>query len=201
MRWVLPAGLKTFVTTMIISVLLAVSAAVPESAAGPVAPSSLSALPSGCGQLLAFKSVAANRYVSAELDYSGGGWAMLRARATSIGPWEQFSLCGQGNQTALWSVAAGNYVSMEYGYGGGAWAMLRARSATHDAWEHFSLEHIGSCGDSCTAIRSTFTDRLVTAELAYEDGDYGMLRARTTGTPEAWEQFVIELLPVSGGGR
>ena len=210
MRRVLPAVLPTFVTTTIVSVVLAVSAALPvvlpaASAAVPVNPterSSLLAVPQGCGQFLAIKSVAANRYVSAELDYAGGGWAMLRARATGIGPWEEFSICGlPGNLAALWSVAAGRYVSMEYDYGGTGWAMLRARSTTHDAWEHFSLEPIGNCGELCTSIRSAFTDRLVSAELDYDGGDYGMLRARTTGSPGAWERFVIEYLPVSRGSR
>ena len=36
------------------------------------------------------QSDANNLYVSAELGYTGGNYGMLRARATSIGPWEQY---------------------------------------------------------------------------------------------------------------
>jgi hypothetical protein len=35
-------------------------------------------------------SLANGRIVSAELGYGGGDNGMLRARATAIGPWEQF---------------------------------------------------------------------------------------------------------------
>jgi hypothetical protein len=35
-------------------------------------------------------SAANGRWVSAELGYTGGNYAMLRARATAIGPWEQY---------------------------------------------------------------------------------------------------------------
>src|SRR5260370_38014898 len=38
-------------------------------------------------------SAANARWVSAELGYTGGNYAMLRARATSIGPWERYALC------------------------------------------------------------------------------------------------------------
>jgi hypothetical protein len=36
-------------------------------------------------------SLANNLYVSAELGYGGGDYAMLRARASAIGPWERFA--------------------------------------------------------------------------------------------------------------
>jgi hypothetical protein len=39
-------------------------------------------------------STANSRYVSAELGYTGGDQGMLRARATEIGPWEQYVLNG-----------------------------------------------------------------------------------------------------------
>jgi hypothetical protein len=183
--------------TMIVGVLLTIFASpatavrTASAAAGttPVERSSLVADPP-CDSRVAIKSVAANRYVSAELDYAGDGWAMLRARATTIGAWEAFDLCEAGNQSRLWSEAAQRYVSMEFDYGGNGWAMLRARSATHDAWEHFSIESVDGCAD-CKAIRSTFTGRLVSAELEYQGGDYGMLRARTTGAPGAWEKFIL----------
>jgi hypothetical protein len=39
---------------------------------------------------LAFQSQANNDFVSTEIGYSGGLYAMLRAGATAIGPWEQY---------------------------------------------------------------------------------------------------------------
>jgi len=39
---------------------------------------------------MVFQSQANNDYVSTEIGYSGGLYAMLRARATAIGPWEQY---------------------------------------------------------------------------------------------------------------
>jgi hypothetical protein len=38
----------------------------------------------------AFQSSADGHFVSTELSYTGSEYGMLRARATSIGPWEKF---------------------------------------------------------------------------------------------------------------
>jgi hypothetical protein len=42
-------------------------------------------------------------FVSTELGYSGNQWAMLRAHATSVGPWEVYQLC-QSNEKGTWSL-------------------------------------------------------------------------------------------------
>ncbi len=74
-------------------------------------------------------------WVSAELGYTGANYAMLRARATAIGPWEKFTLFCHllpfGPQFAylvIQSQANASYVSAELGYTGGSYAMLRARA-------------------------------------------------------------------------
>jgi hypothetical protein len=48
--------------------------------------------PCAFGQSIAIRSTQHNQYVSAELGYTGGDYGMLRARSSSIGPWESFTL-------------------------------------------------------------------------------------------------------------
>ena len=43
-----------------------------------------------CNRDVTFQSTVNHLYVSAELGYTGGNYAMLRARASEIGMWEQF---------------------------------------------------------------------------------------------------------------
>jgi hypothetical protein len=82
---------------------------------------------------LAIRSLANGRWVSAELGYGGGRYAMLRARATRIGPWETFNgALGLRNNTN-W-----RWVTAELGYGGGLYGMLRARGDHYGPWEQFS---------------------------------------------------------------
>jgi hypothetical protein len=90
-----------------------------------------------------FYSVANKNYVSAELGYTGGNYAMLRARASVVGPWEQYNFnCfknSSGNvQCTIQSQANKNYVSAELGYTGGNYAMLRARASAIGPWEQFN---------------------------------------------------------------
>jgi hypothetical protein len=61
------------------------------------------------------------RYVSAEFGRTGGDHGMLRARATSVGPWEKFRVERWGpnpNMYTIRSLRNGRYVSTELGYGG-----------------------------------------------------------------------------------
>jgi hypothetical protein len=82
---------------------------------------------------VAIRSLANGRWVSAELGYGGGKYAMLRARATSIGPWETFN-AGYG----LRNIKNWRWVTAELGYTGSYYGMLRARGDHYGAWEHFS---------------------------------------------------------------
>jgi hypothetical protein len=81
-------------------------------------------------------------YVTAELGYTGTEngmqiYGMLRARATSVGPWEEF-------QTDNEALKAANYlyVTAELGYTGtyngmALAGMLRARATSIGPWEQF----------------------------------------------------------------
>ena len=82
---------------------------------------------------LAIRSNRNGKWVSAELGYGGVRYGMLRARASSIGPWETFNGAYGLRNTKNWK-----YVSAELGYGGGLKGMLRARSSSYGPWEHFT---------------------------------------------------------------
>lgn len=92
-------------------------------------------------------SLATNKLVTAELNYSGYKWGMLRARTPKarVGKWEKFRICtyrdeqGEFLYQTLYSVAAQHYVSAEYDYPGADRAMLRARSSKVGPWEKFEL--------------------------------------------------------------
>jgi hypothetical protein len=80
------------------------------------------------------------RAVSAELSYTGSNYAMLRARASTTGPWEEFltssAPCGVCGTTII-SKADNRFVSTEIDYSGSSKGMLRARATSAGAWEQF----------------------------------------------------------------
>lgn len=132
-------------------------------------------------------SDANSNWVSAELAYFGDGYAMLRARASSIGGWEQFTFCydSTSNYWAFYSDANDEFVSTELGYTGGNYAMLRARASSIGAWEQYSL----ICNtNGSLSIRSNANGLYVSTELGYGGSSYAMLRARAS-TVGPWEQY------------
>ncbi|WP_157253851.1 fascin domain-containing protein [Nonomuraea typhae] len=138
-----------------------------------------------CHSNVIITSLANNLLVSAELGYSGGDYAMLRARASAVGPWELYTVCFGSTYDTITSQANGLLVAAELGYGGGDYAMLRARASAIGPWEQF---WIASCGSGCVTITSLANGLLVSAELGYGGGDYAMLRARA-GALGPWERF------------
>lgn len=147
--------------------------------------------PAACSAVT-ITSLANGRLVSAEFGYGSSDWryGMLRARATSEGPWEEFYVCFNGSNSTIQSLHDGSYVSAELGYGTSdyRWGMLRSRASSAGAWERYTF---ASCGTDCVTIQSsTSFHRFVSAELGYGSTDYrwGMLRARAT-TVGAWERF------------
>jgi hypothetical protein len=102
----------------------------------------------------AIQSFVNGRYVSAELGYArtDAHYGMLRARATSVGPWEKFRVLhtpGIDWNTVFQSVANNDYVSAEYGYStdNPLYGMLRARATAIGPWEQYDLWW---CPVSCT---------------------------------------------------
>lgn len=160
------------------------------------------AFPVSSCERIALQSTANQKYVSAEVSYTGTVDGMLRARADRIGPWEQFLLCDVTDlrfidPQALFSdlQAANGWVTAEMGYtpantyGG----MMRARpdSSSVGEWEEFELVRNG-CDNDCWSILSEYNQKWVSAELGYATTDYryGMLRARA-GALGSWEIFHI----------
>ena len=149
-----------------------------------------------CYPVQGFKSEANNRYVAAELGYGPfkyprrNLYGMLRARATTVGAWEEHQFCIDKLTGCCWSIftnANGRWASTEIDYSGRDKDMLRARATSIGAWERYRIVCIEE-EPGTFAIYSTASDRYVAAELGYKGDDYGMLRARSS-TVGAWEKF------------
>ena len=81
---------------------------------------------------VAIRSLANGKWVAAELQYTGALYGMLRARASSIGPWETFNGGSGLRNKANWK-----FVSAELQYTGIRYGMLRARADRYGPWEQF----------------------------------------------------------------
>lgn len=137
-----------------------------------------------------YNSQGNGKYVSAELGYTGMDKNMLRARASSVGLWEDFQFCYEGDgHWAIWSNATGAYTSTEMGYTGSDQYMLRARSSSYGAWEKYNIDCITGGGQTFY-VQSVASGKWVAAELGYLGPLYAMLRARTaTGNIGPWEAW------------
>ncbi|WP_433428520.1 fascin domain-containing protein [Nonomuraea sp. CA-141351] len=133
-----------------------------------------------------------NMFVSAELNQTGTLYGMLRARATSVGPWERFRICesdGLAGSTTwtIQSLANGKYVSAELNYEGHYSGLLRARADSPGPWEKFRFS-----GDPFTLRQSSMVSlgngRYVTTEVNETGSSYAMLRARASSVG-AWERY------------
>ncbi|MEU1756726.1 hypothetical protein ABZ436_29280 [Micromonospora matsumotoense] len=81
-------------------------------------------------------SWAAERYVSANISGSGGG--ALQATASSIGPWELFTIeVASEGWYAIKSAANSKYVTADISAGNNG--ALKAKSSTTGTWEWFDL--------------------------------------------------------------
>jgi hypothetical protein len=145
--------------------------------------------PNECGAPGYIQSAYNGLYVSAELGYPGNLYAMLRARSTSVGPWESWIICWfpKTETVSIFSNANKLWTTAELGYTGNQYAMLRARSTTVGPWERYRLYSftMGQYG-----IESTANKLAVAAEFGYAGNEYGMLRARASEFGP-WEHFGI----------
>lgn len=95
-------------------------------------------------ETVAIRSNANGLFVSAELGYATTNplYGMLRARSSSIGPWETFKrgdYFANNTVSHVFTAANGSYVTTELGYTGSEYAMLRARpnQTSIGPWEKF----------------------------------------------------------------
>jgi hypothetical protein len=143
-------------------------------------------------RIVSIRSNGNGQYVSAEVEYRGADYGMLRARAAGVGDWERFELVGDcAKRCTIRSLANRKFVSAELGYKGYAWGEMRARADSGGTWEQFRTE--GDCARGC-ALRALGNNRLVSAELGYTGNGKGMLRARATSA-SAWEFFQMVAPP------
>ncbi|MFC4533666.1 fascin domain-containing protein [Sphaerisporangium dianthi] len=135
------------------------------------------------------KSKANNKYVAAEVDYTGYVFGQLRARSGSVGGnWEKYSICPMDGYKTIWSYGAKRYVSAELNYTGADTGMLRARATEVKDYEKFQIVHNEAAG--YYTIKSLANGKYVSAELAYKEGGYAMLRARADSVG-SYEKFLI----------
>jgi hypothetical protein len=139
-----------------------------------------------CGTQGWIASRASGLYISTEALSPGDEKGMLRARATSVGPWEMYQICGnaQTGAGAIWADGNAKWVTTEIGDQGLKYAMLRARSSSIGPWEEYQFAGVAGA----FSIWSHANALWVSAELGYSGGWYGMIRARS-GEIGAWESF------------
>jgi hypothetical protein len=137
---------------------------------------------------VSFVNDATGLAVSAELGYAqtDAFYGELRARATSIGPWERFRECIDANNVfTLQSLANNEYVSVEVNYEGKYQYMLRARASVVGNWEKFVKYDMGEY--------FVFTGQgyLVTSDQSYTGSEKYMMLAnrKTEGSWEHWTQY------------
>jgi hypothetical protein len=141
-----------------------------------------------CYPTFSFQNGGNGDWVSAELGYQEPWTGMLRARSSTIGPWEKWNWC-YDSSTGKWSIqsnANGLWTSTEIGYTNEHHAMLRARSSTIGSWEQYTVYCV--FGHGFFAFWANANGLYVSAELGYTGTDYGMLRARSASVG-AWESF------------
>ncbi|MBO3741559.1 fascin domain-containing protein [Actinoplanes flavus] len=132
-----------------------------------------------CWRNITIRSVANGRYVSAEIGWDGPYYGALRARATSVGPWERFTVCRDAGSgvTRIRAQANNDFVSAELDYAGARYGLLRAQAETVGGWErYYSNREPG--GHFSFYARDT--RRWVSAEVTFRGRGYGTLRARAT---------------------
>lgn len=146
---------------------------------------STAGLSSACWGNIPIYSVANGRYAVAEIGYGGLANGMLRANATSVGPWELYTICYTGTYYTIQSQANNLYISAELGFGWGWYGLLRARATSVGSWERFNIVLVTN---DTVAIQSQANNLYVSAELGYEQPWYGMMRARAPSIG-LWELF------------
>jgi hypothetical protein len=137
--------------------------------------------PEDC-QFVWFRSAHNGLYVSAE----NGTSRNLRARATELGPWEEFEICFYSDGTVdLTSMNSDLMVSAEMNLAGDNRGTLRARATERGPWERFT---IGLDGPDKVVLHSEAAGAYVSAEFGWSGSATGTLRARAT-TIGPWEKF------------
>lgn len=159
------------------------------TAAGLAVPQTAHA--AGCAHVT-IQSTWTLNFASVEIGESGFRYAMLRARASKVGPWEKFTSCyyESGDYFTFRSDANGKYVVVQSSNGNTAWMLTATVDQATAVSTHFRKVNASSDTPSLLALRN---DNYVSTELGYVDADYGLLRARATSIGP-WEQLIVHTL-------
>jgi hypothetical protein len=152
-----------------------------------------------CEHHIHFKSASNGKFVSTEIKYTGGNYAMLRARSATVGAWEKFTVCEVtwgpvGGYLSLESEANKKWVVPEVGYKGANWAMMRARATAvgHATLFTCIADPTRPSRFILSADASGANADFATPEFRYHGASYGMLRARSPyrgGPAPQWTFF------------
>lgn len=142
-------------------------------------------VPATSALVLRSAPVANSLFVSAELGYTGSGYAMMRARSSSLGSWESWTKVSlPGGLIALRNNANSKYASADPGT-----SELHASAAQIGENEVFSMTYNSDGTYSLrTARLIDSNNRYVSAELGFTGSTYGELRARATAIG-SWEKY------------
>lgn len=150
---------------------------------------------------ISIQSARTGNFVSAELNYEGGNYGMLRARAASDGgSWEKFQLWTDtaAREITLRNLGNDRLVAAEINTSGENEAMLRARTTgTAGSWERFVV-----CYDFDTgywSFHSVANGLFVSAEANYTGYNANVLRARSFSVSGSWERFNVYSVSATGG--
>lgn len=143
--------------------------------------------PDGCGTV-SLMNVYTSLYVSVELGTSTTWYEELRARATSVGPWEKFTMCinDSTNVFTLQSQANGLYVTTEEWYDPPWQYMLQADSSTVGQQQQFVLYNVNADYQWFTGS----SGYLVSGDLNFSGNDRGVLIANRKSLGP-WEEWVV----------
>jgi hypothetical protein len=131
-------------------------------------------------------------FASVELGETGSRYAMLRARASTVGPWEKFTACyyESGNYYTFRSDANGKYVVVQSSNGNYAWMLTATADQGTAVSAQFRQINPSSDTPSLLSLRNS---QYVSTELGYTGSDFGLLRARATSIGP-WEQFAVHVI-------
>jgi hypothetical protein len=148
---------------------------------------------SGCTEEGFMWSADTGLYVSTELGYGEPDWAVLRARASSVGAWELYQVCQYQSAQEIWSDAAERWVTAEDGRSGNDYGMLKASSTGIGVLQRFYFTDYYNGGALPMAFKSLYNGRWVSDEEGFTGIWYGMLRARAEaiGPWENWDTYKL----------
>jgi hypothetical protein len=80
--------------------------------------------------------------VTAEYNYSGAGYGVLRGRGQWVDVWETFDVWSEDGKYYLRNVAKGTYVTCRVDYTGASYNMIKGSGASAGSWEQLRFDPV-----------------------------------------------------------